>query len=279
MNSSGTTSASTGRSTVETGAGMGTSMGPAPGRPEADSADGLGGDGTVSSGTKVANQQQHARAATRPQRPVPPGPLKPTRARRRPALIALGLALVALSVLASVYLASTLGETYQALAVRGDIPRGTTITAGDLAPVELPQGPTLLQPVLADQLDLIADKKVAAVDLREGQLLTARSIADELQPTAGRSIVGIAVTPSQMPAPDKLQAGDAVRIVETPANGGEPPTEAPLAISATVISKGSPTLGEQTVVDVEVSSSNAAGLAARAATGRVAIVIDAVGAG
>ena len=110
-------------------------MGPAPGEPEADSADGLGGDGTVSSGTKIATQEQHARSAARPQRPAPPGPLKPTRARRRPALIALGLALVALSVLAAVYLASVLGETYQALAVKSDIARGTVITAADLAPV------------------------------------------------------------------------------------------------------------------------------------------------
>jgi len=262
---------------VETGAHMGTSTGPAPGEPEADSADGFKGDGTVSSGTKVANQDQHARSATRPQRPAPPGPLKPTRARRRPALIALGLALVALSVLASVYLTTSLGQTYQVLAVTKEVTRGATIAADDLAAVDLPTGPTLLKPVRADQLDQI-EGKIAATNLSPGQLLTEASAVDELGPPTGQSIVGVALAPSQMPT-TKLRLGDKVRVVETPANGGEPPTEAPFAIAATVIGVQPSPLGDQMVVDVQVTSNNAAGLAARAATGRVAIVIDAVGAG
>jgi len=253
-------------------------MGPAPGEPEADSADGLGGDGTVSSGTKIATQEQHARSAARPQRPAPPGPLKPTRARRRPALIALGLALVALSVLAAVYLASVLGETYQALAVKSDIARGTVITAADLAPVDLPTGPSLLESVPADELDQMVNK-VATADLKQGQLLTPASVADELLPAEGRSIVGVALAPNQMPGSNQLKAGDPVRVVETPATGGEPPTTAPFAIPATVMGTRPSQIGDQTIVDVEVTSANAAGLAARAATGRVALVIDAVGAG
>jgi hypothetical protein len=259
---------------------MGTSMGPAPGEPEADSADGLGGDGTVSSSTKVANQDQHARSATKPQRPAPPGPLKPTRARRRPALIALGLALVALSVLGSVYLVSTLGQTYQVLAITKDVARGAPVTAANLGVAELPvgAGSTLLKPVLADQLDEMTTGKVATADLKAGQLLAADSVATELRPPAGQSIVGIALAPNQMPT-QALKAGDSVRVVETPATGGEPPARAPFAIAATVVSTQQITIGEQTVVDVQVTSSTAADLAARAASGRVAIVIDAVGAG
>ncbi|MFC8796253.1 SAF domain-containing protein [Promicromonospora sp. NPDC057138] len=254
-------------------------MGPAPGEPEADSADGLGGDGTVSSGTKVANQDQHARSATRPQRPAPPGPLKPTRARRRPALIALGLALVALSVLASVYLASSLGRTHQVLAIKANVARGAVITAADLASVDLPTGPTLLKPIEAEQLDQIAELKVATVDLKAGQLLTQDSIADELQPAAGQSIVGVALAPNQMPATGDLRAGDAVRVVETPATGGEPPAGTPFTIAATVVGTKLSPIGDQTIVDVQVTSANAAALAARAATGRVAIVIDSAGQG
>jgi hypothetical protein len=257
---------------------MGTSMGPAPGEPEADSADGLGGDGTVSSGTKIATQEQHARSATRPQRPAPPGPLKPTRARRRPALIALGLALVALSVLAAVYLTTTLGETTRVLAIKGDIARGTVITETDLVVAELPIGPTVLQSIPVDELDQIVNK-VAATDLKTGQLLARDHLEDELRPAAGRSIVGVALAPNQMPGTDELRAGDAVRVVETPATGGEPPSTAPLTISATVVGTEPSKIGDQTIVDVEVASGDAAGLAARAATGRVAIVIDPVGAG
>ncbi|WP_285100534.1 SAF domain-containing protein [Promicromonospora sp. MEB111] len=232
----------------------------------------------MSSGTKVANQEQHARSVTRPQRPAPPGPLKPTRARRRPALIALGLALVALSVLASLYLATTLGKTYQVLAVNTDIPRGTAIAASDIVTAELPTGPTSLEAVSAEDFKLV-EGKIATADLKPGQLLTPDSFTDELAPPSGQSIVGIALTPSQMPT-SPLHSGDSVRVVETPATGGEPPVEAPFAIAATVIGVSTDAaLGEQKVVDVQVASGNAAALAARAATGRVAIVIDAVGAG
>ena len=258
---------------------MGTSMGPVPGKPGADSADGLGGDGTVSSGTQIANQDKQARSATQPQRPAPPGPLKPTRARRRPALVALGLALVALSVLASVYLVSMLGQTYPVLAVTADIPRGTQIEPSDLAPVDLPLGTTLLEPVPADQLEQMTTM-IAAVDLRPGQLLTLNSLVEEIEPAAGQSVVGIALAPNQMPGTRALVAGDSVRIVETPATGGEPPTTAPFSIAAVVIGTEPSPIGDgSVVVDVEVTSANAAPLAARAATGRVAIVIDAVGAG
>lgn len=266
---------------METGARKGTATGPAPGGPEADSADGVGGDGTVSSGTKVANQDQQARSATRPQRPAPPGPLKPTRARRRPALIALGLALVALSVLASVYLVSTLGRTYPVLAVTNDVARGTAVAATDLGTVELPQGTgaELLEPISAGDLDQYVNK-IAATDLKAGQILTPESVVEELVPPAGQSIVGVALAPNQMPT-QQLRAGDKVRIVETPATGGEPPAATPFTIPATVLQIGdaSTGLGEQTVVDVQVLSANAAPLAARAATGRVAIVLDSTGQG
>jgi hypothetical protein len=185
---------------------------------------------------------------------------------------------VALSVLAAVYLTTTLGETTRVLAVKADIARGTAITETDLVVAELPIGPTALQSIPVDDLDQIVNK-VAATDLKTGQLLAPAHLEDELRPAAGRSIVGVALAPNQMPGTDQLRAGDAVRVVETPATGGEPPSTAPFTISATVVGTKPSMIGDQTIVDVEVASGDAAGLAARAATGRVAIVIDPVGAG
>ncbi|GAA1863533.1 hypothetical protein GCM10009751_21810 [Myceligenerans crystallogenes] len=202
-----------------------------------------------------------------------PAPAKPTRARRRPAVIALGLALVALGVLASVYLTTTLGQTHQVLAVTNDVARGETITSGDLTAVDLPTGPTLLKPVDAELIREIGGKKVAAADLPAGSLLTPGSFQDALQPAVGRSIVGIALAPNQMPR-TALNAGDVVRIVETPVTGGDAPPEEPLSIPAVVVTSQAATIGDQTVVDVEVAKDKAAALAARAATGRVALVID-----
>jgi hypothetical protein len=185
---------------------------------------------------------------------------------------------VALSVLASVYVTSSQGKTVEALAVNKEMSRGTEITPSDISVVELPSGLSLISSIPADRLDQI-DGMVAATDLKRGQLLASDSVIPELSPPSGQSVVGVALAPNQMPT-SPLQAGDAVRVVETPAVGGEPPAEAPFSIAATVIRvDGGGALGDQIVVDVQVASNNAAALAARAATGRVALVIDAVGAG
>lgn len=218
----------------------------------------------------VSGPQRSVPAAARP---APPAPAKPTRARRRPALVALGLALMALSVLASVYLTSTLGETRKVLAVTTAIERGEVIEAGDLAPVDLPMGPTILKPVDAGLLASVEGQR-AQTELLPGQLLTEGTFAQRVAPADGMAIVGVALAPNQLPTLD-LHSGDTVRIVETPVSGGEPPVEDPYSIPATVVSSETTALGDQVVVDVEVDKDFAAALAARAATGRVALVLDA----
>ncbi|WP_460757485.1 SAF domain-containing protein [Myceligenerans cantabricum] len=205
--------------------------------------------------------------------PKTPAPSKPTRGRRRPAVIALGIALVALGILASVYLTTTLGQTHKVLAVTADVPRGQEIAAGDLTSVDLPTGPTLLDPVDATALDDVVGQRATA-DLLAGSLLTATSYEATLRPDAGHSIVGVALTPNQMPAGTPLRSGDPVRVIETPVNGGDAPVEEPFAIPAVVVTSHAAAIGDQTVVDVEVAHNQAAALAARAATGRVALVLD-----
>ncbi|MCF4120414.1 SAF domain-containing protein [Antribacter sp. KLBMP9083] len=206
-------------------------------------------------------------------RPRPPAPAKPTRARRRPALVALGLALVALSVLATVYLTTTLGETQKVLVLVNDVARGEEITSADLRVADLPLSPSDLTPV-AEGLAKTVDGKRATVDLLAGQLLTPTSYAEEVGPAEGMSVVGVSLADNQMPTRTPLTSGDRVRIVETPVAGGEPPVEDPFAIDAIVRSVAPSDLGDQTVIDLEVDRADAAALAARAATGRVALILD-----
>jgi len=104
-------------------------------------------------------------------------------------------------------------------------------------------------------------------------LLTAAAVTEQLLPVAGQSLVGVAVTSSQLPAVP-LQAGDRVRIVDTPAAQGEPPTVTPATISGEVVSTVGPDDTGLTIVNVTVAEDQAAGLAARAATSRVALVLD-----
>jgi hypothetical protein len=160
------------------------------------------------------------------------------------------------------------------IVVVNPVARGDVIEQDDLAIADLPLSPSTLTPVPQGRINQIRGKQRATVDLLPGQLLTPESFAPDVEPTEGKSIVGVSLSANQMPASTELKAGDRVRIVETPVAGGEPPVEDPLAIEAIVRSTIPSDLGDQTVIDVEVDSADAAGLAARAATGRVALILD-----
>lgn len=221
----------------------------------------------------VTGQQRPVSGQIPAARPRPPAPAKPTRARRRPALVALGLALVALSVLATVYLTTSLGRTQRVLVVVNPVARGQVITSADLRVADLPLSLSALTPVAEGQLTEVEGMR-ATVDLLPGQLLTPDSLAAEVKPAQDKSIVGVSLAANQMPASTDLKAGDRVRIVETPVPGGEPPVEEPFAIEAIIRSIAESELGDNLVIDVEVDRADAAGLAARAATGRVALILD-----
>jgi hypothetical protein len=200
-----------------------------------------------------------------------PAPPRPIKARRRPYLVALGVALIVLGALAMVFITSTLGQTRPVLAVTTTVSRGQVIEATDLAIVDLPAGPTSLKAVPSSDMDSIVGQ-VATTELLPGGILTPKSYTEQLAPNAGTSIVGVALAPEQMPT-TVLHAGDKVRIVATPANGGEL-VDDPLEITATVISTESGLLGGQTIVNVQADSTHATQLAALSASGRVALVID-----
>ena len=84
--------------------------------------------------------------------------------------------------------------------------------------------------------------------------------------------------PAMMPG-TKLMAGDRVRIVATAAPAGVPSAaDAPISIAAVVVSTstGTDTTGQgaQTIITVDVPSSDAPQLASMASTGKVAVVLD-----
>lgn len=222
-----------------------------------------------------AKDHPGAVGAAKARRPTPPGPSAPgpTRKRRRPAIVGLGVALVALGALAMVAITSTLGQTRPVLAVSGDVARGEVIRAQDLTVAEVPVGPTGLRTVASADLGSVVGQR-ATTRLLPGSLLTPASYAPALEPTAGTSVVGIALTAHQMPT-DVLTAGDHVRVVETPETGGALAKAEPVAVEAVVVSASGLPLGDGTIVNVEVDEGEAAVLAARAAAGRVAIVLDA----
>jgi len=194
------------------------------------------------------------------------------RLRRRPKLIALGVALIALGGALSAYVWTAGSDAVSVVAISRNVQRGQAITDADLTTATISPDPAL-HTVLSAQRSSVLGKR-AATDLAAGSILTPASTTTDLIPPAGRSLVGVAVTAAQMPA-SPLVAGDTVRIIDTPRKQDDPPTGTPNSVAANVVRVGStPDANGLTLVDVTVPTTNAAALAAHIATGRIAIVLD-----
>ena len=151
--------------------------------------------------------------------------------------------------------------------MRTTIQRGALISRDDLVTVRIGVDPAL-NPIPAAQLDGVVGQR-AAMDLPAGGLVTQGSIAATVVP-AQDMFVGVAVPAALLPG--ELRAGDQVRVA-TPGQQGEVDGEQ-RSITATVVGVYPDADSGQTVVSVQVPYDQAAELAARAATGKVAVVLD-----
>lgn len=204
-------------------------------------------------------------------RPLPAAPRAPLpRGRRRPALLALGVVLVVLGILGGVWLVRAAGERVAVLAVARPVPYGAVLTAGDLTRAEVSVDPAVAT-VPAGDLDQVLGL-VAATNLTPGSLLTRSAVTRLAPPGPGQVLVAIALPAGRLPA-GPLRAGDPVLVVDTPPAGAEPPTLPPATIAATVVRLAPPDPSGVTVVDVTVNAGDGPALAARSATGRIAVVV------
>ena len=205
-----------------------------------------------------------------------PGPLngartlaRPPKIRRRPLVLMGAIAAVLIGALAAVWIWTTSASATEVVAVREAVQRGEVIDRADLEVVKVGLDPSL-DIVPASRIDQIAGQR-AATDLAPGGLLVAGSVTTEVLPKAGEALVGVGLAPTMLPA-EPLLAGDHVRIVETPGRQGEVVT-APVVMEA-VVSRVTVLETGDTLVDVLVPTEKSAELAARAATGRVALVLE-----
>ncbi|SDT02144.1 SAF domain-containing protein [Friedmanniella luteola] len=197
--------------------------------------------------------------------------VSPPKLRRRP-LVAVASALaVAVGALVSAYAYTSTSNADEVLAVTSTVHRGEVIDRTDVTAVRVGVDPAL-RTVGADQLDRVVGQR-AATDLPAGGLVTDEAIAAAVVPGRDLSVVGVGLPPALLPG-EPLRAGDRVRVVATPGDQGEVTAKEPRTIAATVVGvHGSEDTG-QLVVDVQVPFDDAAELAARAATGKVALVLD-----
>lgn len=223
--------------------------------------------------TAPETTSKRARGEKTPPRPAAVG--QPTKSRRRVWMIALGITIVLIGALATWYVTTTTSQTVSVLTIKSDVERGEAITQDDLTTIAIAGGQSSDAYTTASEATTVVGQ-VAAVDLPAGSLVTSSNVLDTLPVPEGSSIVGIALTSSQLPS-YRLAAGDAVRLVDTPVAQGEPPTEDPTTFKATVFTTTYDETNQVWIVDVVVPNREAASIAARAATQRVSIVLDGVG--
>ena len=195
----------------------------------------------------------------------------PPKLRRRPVLIAASVAAICLGALASMWAYQSTSDAHSVLAVRQTIERGDVITADDLMTVNISVDPAL-KPLSADQANSVVGKH-AALDMSAGGVVTQDQITEQALPAKGSSVVGIALTPGMLPA-NQIRVGDKVRVVVTPGQQGEMPTTQPDSIQAVVVGVAKDETTGNAIVNVQVPTNDGPMLAARAATGKVAIVLD-----
>jgi flagella basal body P-ring formation protein FlgA len=201
---------------------------------------------------------------------VPPV-VPPPKLRRRPALVAGAVVAICLGSLITGWAWTSTTHTQGVLAARETIPRGATIEASDLIRVRINADPAL-SPVPASRLGELVGQR-AALDIAAGGLITESSTTAGVLPADGMSVVGVALTPAQAPGV-ALQTGDRVRVVVTPPAGAEPAAGTPQTSDAEVVGVHVDAESGATVADLLVPQAEAAVLAARVATGNIALVLD-----
>ncbi len=224
-----------------------------------------------STAVRTPEKRERGRGQQSRTRPAQAPALPATKTRRRSGVLAAGVALVAVGALGAAYLTQVVGDTSRVVAVARDVQPGERIKRVDLTVADVSTDPAL-RPVPANRLfDLVGQR--AAVTLTAGSLLTDAAVTEKVLPAAGQSLVGVALQPAQLPA-EPLRAGDHIRIVDTPASQGEPPRTTPQTTPGVVVSSAGPDDRGQTIVNVTVPDGQAADLAARVATGRIALILD-----
>lgn len=212
---------------------------------------------------------ESAAAATTPE--VPLSHVKP---RRRPWLWVLSALLIALGALLAGAVVNMVKDTVPVVVAARDIPRGAQLTSDDLATVDVHPDPALRTTPGGELNGLVG--QTAVVDLPQGALVVPGSTGGEITPTEGQSLVGVALTPPQMPA-GGLKPGQLVQLVSTPRQGDDiVDTEPVVNVEAVVISTETVVDTNMVVVNVTVPADQAPLVASLSATARLALIVKGI---
>ncbi|WP_051711060.1 SAF domain-containing protein [Streptomyces sp. NRRL S-350] len=198
-------------------------------------------------------------------RTAPHAPGRTMRARRRrPAVLAMAVALIAAGGLGGAVLYDSTGQRVAVLALARDVPWGQVITEDDLVVARIAGDPALHPLSAQDRTKAVGMR--AATDLKRGAMLTGGDLAQGLTVQPGQIVVGVSAKRSQLPA-SRLQPGVQLVVVYTPDNGRAD------SLPATVITVGRVDTDGSQVIDVAVGTADGPRLAQWVASGRIQVLL------
>jgi hypothetical protein len=206
----------------------------------------------------------------------PPGALRGLPRRRRPAMVALAVALAGAGVLVSAAVYQRTDRQVPVVVVTAGVPAFGVLTASDIgtADVTVPAG---VHVIPASQLGQVSGQ-IAAVTLRPGTLLAPDDLTAAQPPGPGQVLIPVPLKPESMPA-SGLAAGDQVLIIATPGDQGQassstvPPaltTPARATVAAVDVTTDQDGFD---VVDLLVSAAAGDDVASQVSTGQFAIIV------
>jgi hypothetical protein len=208
--------------------------------------------------------------------PGPPGQLRSLPRRRRPAMVALAIALAGAGVLISAEVYQRTSHQVPVVVIISDVPAFGVISASDVgvARVSVPAG---VHVIPAGQLHAVTGE-IAAVALRPGTLLNPADLTAAQPPASGQVLIPVPVKPESLPA-SGLAPGDRVLVVATPGDQGQPSSSnatpaltSPVPGTVAAVDARADQDGFD-VVDLLVAASTGNAVAAQVSTGQFALVV------
>lgn len=186
-------------------------------------------------------------------------------------MIALSVALICVGGLASGWAWQSTSTAQEVLTVRETVLRGALIEEDNLVRVRIGVDPAIKAVPAVEMATLVGQR--AALDIVAHSVVTEGQVKDVVVPPKGFSVVGLSLTAAMLPT-EQLAVGDKVRVVTTTAGEGAAAAAAPAAYGATVVRSSPDEITGNTLVNVQVATDVAPGVARRAAAGEVALVLD-----
>jgi hypothetical protein len=208
------------------------------------------------------------------------GRLRSLPRRRRPAMVALAIAMAGAGVVVSAAVYQRSNHRVPVVMVNEPVAAGAVITSADLSTTNVVVGPRI-RVVPASQMGRI-NGEIAAVALRPLTLLAPSDLTSSQAPQPGLDLIAVAVKPYALPA-SGITPGDRVLVAATAGQQGQAGSDpgAPiLAAPVPAVIEAVTDVPDQDgydVVDLLVSDANAAAVASQVSTGQFALIVTARG--